>query len=159
MPAKRGKQNLGRVLDFLDALQPSGETDLEKGLKAFSLRNSRPGIKIVISDFLDKSGHENALKWTQRGTSEVVVLQVLSPQEVKPEIVGDLALVDSEDGMMEEVSITGSLLKKYQENLQALCGGLRDYCKIRGLVYFFVQTKTALAPLIMNSLRQRGVVK
>jgi uncharacterized protein (DUF58 family) len=159
MPVRRGKMNLNRVLDFLDQQEPGGETDLEAGLKAFSLRHPPNGYKIIISDFLEKSGYENALKWTQRGTSEVIVLQVLSPQEVKPEIVGDLTLLDCEDGALQEVSITSGLLKRYQQNLQALCGGLRDYCKTRGLVYFFVQSKAPLAPLILTSLRQRGVLK
>lgn len=159
MPVRRGKQNLNRVLEFLDKQEAGGETDLEKGLKAFSLRHPQPGFKIVISDFLDKAGYEGALKWLQRGNSEVIVIQVLSPQEVKPTIVGDLALVDCEDGAMQEVSITGSLLKRYRQNLEALCGGLRDYCRARGLAYFFVQTSAPLAPLILTSLRQRGVLK
>lgn len=159
MPVRRGKMNLHRVLGFLDSLEPSGETDLEAGLKAFSLRHPPNGYKIVISDFLEKSGYENALKWVQRGTSEAIVLQVLSPQEVKPDIVGDLTLVDCEDGALQEVSITSGLLRRYQANLQALCGGLRDYCKTRGLAYFFVQSKAPLAPLILTSLRQRGVLK
>jgi uncharacterized protein (DUF58 family) len=159
MPVRRGKQNLRRVLEFLDRQKAEGETDLDASLKDFSLRRGRPGVKILISDFLDKNGFENALKWTRRGGGDVVVLHVLSPQEVKPEIVGDLALVDSEDGAMKEVSITGSLLKRYRRNLEALCSGLQDYCKRRGMAYFFVSSKTPLAPLIVKSMRERGVVK
>jgi uncharacterized protein (DUF58 family) len=159
MPSRRGKQQLYRLLEFLDRQEASGDTDLEGSLKAFSLRSARPGVKIAISDFLDKRGFEGALKWLGRGPGEVVVIQVLSPQEIKPDVVGDVALIDSEDGALQEVSITSGLLKRYQKNLQAVCGGLRDSCRKRGWAYFMTPSNAPLSRLILTSLRQRGVMR
>lgn len=159
LPPTRGKQQVWRLLDFVDEIEAQGTTDLQDGLRQFSLRNNTPGMKVVISDFLDKRGFQSALKWLLKGGNEVVVIQVLSPQEVKPPIVGDLALEDCEDGEITEVSITAGLLKRYETNLKSLVGGLREYCRTRGLAYFFVQSSQPVEQVILNSMKRTGVVK
>ena len=60
---------------------------------------------------------------------------------------------------MTEVSITSGLLKRYEANLKALVGGLRDYSRTRGLAYFFIPTSTPVEQVILNSMRRTGVVK
>jgi len=155
----RGKESRWPLLEFLDGLEAQGGTDLAAGVKQFALRNATPGMKVVISDFLDKEGFQPALKWLLRGGDEVVILQLLSPQEVKPSIVGDLSLQDCEDGQVTEVSITGGLLKRYEANLKALVGGLRDYCRTRGLAYFFVQTSVPLEQVILTTLRRTRILR
>jgi len=159
LPPTRGKQQVWRLLDFVDGIGAHGTTDLADGLRQFSLRNHTPGMKVVISDFLDKRGFQGALKWLLKGGNEVVVIQVLSPQEVKPPIVGDLSLEDCEDGEITEVSITAGLLKRYETNLKSLVGGLREYCRTRGLAYFFVQSSHPVEQVILNSMKRTGVVK
>jgi uncharacterized protein (DUF58 family) len=159
LPATRGKAQVWRLLEFLDGLEAQGATDLHEGLRQFSLRNATPGMKVVISDFLDKEGYQGALKWLLKGGSEIVLLHVLSPQEIKPTIVGDLSLEDCEDGQVTEVSITAGLLKRYEANLKALVGGLREYSRTRGLAYFFIPTSTPVEQVILNSMRRTGVVR
>lgn len=159
LPPTRGKAQVWRLLEFLEGLEAQGTTDLHDGLREFSLRNSTPGMKVVISDFLDKKGYPGALKWLLKGGSEVVLIHVMSPQEVKPPIVGDLSLEDCEDGQVTEVSITAGLLKRYEANLKALVGGLRDYCRTRGLAYFFVPSSQPVEQVILNSMRRTGVVQ
>jgi len=159
LPPTRGKQQVWRLLEFVEAIEAQGPTYLQDGLRQFSLRNDTPGMKVVISDFLDKRGFQGALKWVLKGGNEVVVVQVLSPQEVKPTIVGDLSLEDCEDGQVTEVSVTAGLLKRYESNLKSLVGGLREYCRTRGLAYFFVQSSHPVEQLILNAMKRTGVVK
>lgn len=155
----RGKRQLREVVDFLQELQAGGGTDLQGGLKQMFMRNALPGMKVVISDFLDKRGYEPALKWLLRTEDRGVVLHVLAPEEVKPELVGDLALEDAEDGELTEVSITAGLLRSYEGALKSLVGGLKDYCRKRGLAYVFVPTSTPLERVVLGALRSAGVLK
>ena len=147
------------MLEYLDGIEAKGGTDLAAGLKQFTIRNPSRGMKVVISDFLDKQGFSSALKWMMRGGDEVVVIQVLSPQEVKPTIVGDLSLEDCEDGQVTEVSITAGLLRKYETSLKSLVGGLREYCRTRGLAYFFVPTSAPLEQVILTAMRRTRILK
>jgi uncharacterized protein (DUF58 family) len=155
----RGKRQLREVVDFLQDLEAAGGTDLQGGLKQMFMRNSLPGMKVVISDFLDKRGYESALKWLLRTEDRGVVLHVLAPEEVKPELVGDLALEDAEDGELTEVSITAGLLRSYENALKALVGGLKEYCRRRGLAYVFVPTSTPLERVVLKALRAAGVLR
>lgn len=155
----RGKRQLRPVLEFLEGLEADGGTDLAAGLKQMSHRNGSSGMKVVITDFMDKQGYPAALKWLLRPEDRVVILHVLSPQEVHPDIVGDLALEDCEDGALTEVSITAGLLRRYEQGLKALVAGLKAYCRVRGLAYHFVQTSVPLEQVILNALRQAGVLR
>ena len=155
----RGKHNVWRLLEFLENVKPSGGTNLEEGLKTFTRRNAAPGMKVVISDFLDKGGYEAALKWLLRGPDTGIVIQVLSPEEIKPDLAGDFILEDCEDEMGVEVSLTAGLLKRYDKNLKALVGGLRDFCRARGLAYYFAPTSSPVEEVILTSLRRTGVLR
>ena len=50
---------------------------------------------VVISDFMDKHGYEEALRYLLARNLDIYVVQVLSREEVEPELVGDLRLVDA----------------------------------------------------------------
>ena len=66
MPAVRGRRSLWRLLDFLDKLEPAGPSDLAQSLRTFSIKCSGKGIVVVLSDFMDKGGYEEALRYLDR---------------------------------------------------------------------------------------------
>ena len=54
----------------------------------------RQGVVVVISDFLDKHGYQDALRYLLARNMDIYVIHILSQEEVEPELVGDLRLVD-----------------------------------------------------------------
>src|SRR5712692_4492942 len=94
LPAVRGKRSLWRVLDFLEKLAPAGPSDMKQALRTFSLKSSGKGIVIVLSDFMDKGGYEDALRYLVARQMDIYAIQILSQEEIDPEILGDLKLVD-----------------------------------------------------------------
>ena len=54
------------------------------------------------------------------------MIQVLSPQEIAPELAGDLKLLDVEDADAAEITSAPALLKYYKRNLAAYCKELSD---------------------------------
>src|SRR5437773_8135314 len=128
LPAVRGKRSLWRVLDFLQKLAPAGSSDMKQSLRTFSLKSSGKGIVIVLSDFMDKGGYEDALRYLVARQMDIYAIQILSQEEIEPEIVGDLKLVDIEDADEAEVTVTGPLLARYKKNLAAYRGALNDFC-------------------------------
>jgi hypothetical protein len=83
----------------------------------------------------------------------------LSREEVEPELVGDLRLVDAEDDDIAEITISAPLLKRYKDNLNAFVGGLKEWCTKRGIVSIFTTNQNPFDRLILNYLRERGLVK
>jgi len=159
MPSVRGRSQMWRVVQYLDGLKASGESNLTKAAKAFAIKHAGKGVVVVISDFLDKHGYEEALRYLLARNMDIYVVHVLSQEEVEPELAGDLRLVDAEDADEAEITVSAPLLRRYKENLNAFVGGLKDWCTKRGITYIFTTNQNPFDKLILNYLRERGLVK
>lgn len=154
----RSRQKVPQMLRFLQGLQPAGQSHLAGACKRFAVSSRGKGVCVVLSDFFDKGGYENGLRYLAGNRYDLFAIQVLSPQEIEPDLQGDLKLKDIEDGDTAEVSITAPLLKRYKQNLNAYCAGLKQYVTRRGGTYLFTSTAVPFDMLVLNYLRQRGLI-
>jgi uncharacterized protein (DUF58 family) len=159
MPAARGRRSLWRVMEFLQKLEPAGPSDLRRALRSFSLKCSGKGIVVVLSDFMDKGGYADALRYLIARRLDIYVIQILSQEEIEPEIVGDLRLVDIEDDDVAEITVSGPLLKRYKQNLASYRAALYEFCTRRGVACLFTSNQVPFDRLVFSYLRQRGLVK
>lgn len=135
LPASRGRKRVGPLLRFLDELEPSGETDLSRAVDEFLSRSPRPGLVVVLSDFLDPSGFTRPLDRLVADKHEPVLFHVLDREELDPTPGGDLELLDSERGRKVEVSLDARAVRAYRARLAAFLAELEGYAKKRGLFY------------------------
>ncbi len=156
--ALRGRRRVAGMLDFLNKLEPAGPSHLAMACKRFALGHRQKGVCIVLSDFFDKGGYEAGLRYVASGKYDLFCVQVLSPQEIDPDLQGDLKLKDMEDADTAEVSITQPLIKQYKANLNAYCLALKDYVTRRGGTYLFTSTAVPFETLVLNYLRERGLL-
>jgi uncharacterized protein (DUF58 family) len=159
MPAARGRRSLWRVLDFLQQIEPAGPSDLRRALRTFSLKCSGKGIVVLLSDFMDKGGYEDALRYLVARQLDIYAIHILSQEEIEPELVGDLKLVDIEDDDVADVTVSAPLLKRYKQNLAAYRAALNEFCTRRGIAYLFTSNQVPFERLVLNYLRQRGLVR
>ena len=158
-PVFRGRRSLWRMLDYLDGIQPGEEASLAAGVKSFCVRNSGKGIVVLLSDLMDKQGYEAALRYLVSQQMDVYVIQILSAEEIDPDVKGDLRLVDCEDADVAEVTVSAPLLKRYQQTLAAFVDGARSFCSRRGMNYLLARNQVPVEQLIATYLRQRGLVR
>ena len=156
--ALRGRRRVSQMIDFVSNLEPSGPSHLAAACKRFALQHRQKGVCVILSDFFDKGGYEDGLRYVAGGKYDLFCVQILSPQEVNPELQGDLKLRDMEDDDMAEVSITQPLLKRYKANLNAYCLALKEYITRRGGTYLFTSTAVPFDTLVLNYLRERGLL-
>jgi uncharacterized protein (DUF58 family) len=154
----RGRRRVSQMIDFVQNLQPTGASHLSEACKKFALAHRQKGVCVVLSDFFDKGGYENGLRYVAGGKYDLFCVQCLSPQEIDPDLQGDLKLRDIEDDDMAEVSITQPLIKQYKSNLNAYCLALKDYITRRGGTYLFTSTAVPFDTLVLNYLRERGLL-
>jgi len=155
----RSRRMMSRVVQFLDEIPIEGKSHFSAAAKQFAMRQRQKGVVLVLSDFLDKGGFEDGFRYLLGRKMDVYALQVLSPQELEPELTGDLRLVDVEDDDVAEITVSKLLLDKYKANLQAYCESVRGYCSQRGISYYLAVTKHPFETLVLNYLRQRGLVR
>ncbi|MBN2476606.1 MAG: DUF58 domain-containing protein [Pirellulales bacterium] len=158
-PVFRGRRSMWRMLDHIEQIEPGQVISLTEGVKNFCLRNSGKGIVVLLSDLMDKSGYEAALKYLVSQDMDIYVVQVLSAEEIDPEIQGDLRLVDCEDGDLAEITVSAPLMKRYQRTLAAFVDTAREFCTRRGMAYLLARNEVPVEDLVTGYLRTRGLVR
>jgi uncharacterized protein (DUF58 family) len=159
LPPLRGRRSLWRLMDFLHKLEPAAPGDLKKALRNFSLKCGGKGIVVLLSDLMDKAGYEEALRYLIARQLDIYVIQVLSQEEIEPEVVGDLQLLDIEDQDVAEITVSGPLLRRYKQNLAAFRAAVHEFCTRRGVTYLFTSNQVPFERLVLSYLRQRGLVR
>ncbi|HVX61058.1 MAG TPA: DUF58 domain-containing protein, partial [Pirellulales bacterium] len=158
-PVFRGRRSLWRMLDYLEGIQSGESGSLAQGVKNFCLRNSGKGIVLLISDLMDKQGYQEALRYLVARQMDAYVIHTLSQEELEPDVKGDLRLIDCEDGDVAEITVSGPLLKRYQQTVSAFVGGAREFCNRRGMSYLLAKNQLPVEQLVASYLRQRGLVR
>jgi hypothetical protein len=158
MGPMRGGANLIRLLSAFDTVAGSGEIDFERQARQFTAVNKRPGLLIIISDFLYPNGYENGLKHLQAQGHEIILLHTLTEDERHPDLNGDLRLVDVETGNAQEVSLTRWMRERYVERLEAWQADLRAFAHQRGMRYFDLSTASEWDHFLLYELRKSGAL-
>jgi uncharacterized protein (DUF58 family) len=134
----KGQGHVHVLLEKLSALEFSGETDLVGSLREFRPGRDRRGMVFVISDLFGRSPESatEALLQATRWPGETHVLQVLHPQEIRPNVEGELRLVDVETGEVRRVWMTRRELTRYTEAFERFLDDIRRFCMRRQIDYF-----------------------
>ncbi len=146
----------GRVLR-LSAISPTdGPSDLVAAARHAAAQVHGRGLIILISDLLDP-GADRVVRELAATGSELVILHVLSPDEVDPALEGDLRLVDAETGEGIDVTADLATIDAYRARLAAWRAALSDIAIRRRASYVPVTSDLPLAELIFAELRRRRV--
>lgn len=155
----RGRSSAVRLFRFLEEAAPGGTTGLSPALRHFGARQTRPGVVVVISDFLEEDAGLEGLRFLRYQKNDLFCLQVLDPAEIEPSLTGDFRLVDAEEGSAREVSLSGALLRAYRQALQDHCRRLEDWCRDHGCVYVRAPAEADLESLLLAILRRGGLLR
>ncbi|MCB9783481.1 MAG: DUF58 domain-containing protein [Candidatus Omnitrophica bacterium] len=155
----RIKNRVWRLFDYLNSLSCDGPTNLPSSCRDFAIRYARRGIVVLISDFLDPTGYEEALKALLSRRHEVFAIHLMDPEEVEPKYGGHLKLIDSETGEEVEVTLNAKLREVYKKKVAAYVSSLQDYCSSRGIYYLSTRTDFEIERLVLDYLRRVGFVR
>ncbi len=150
----RGRHYLHQMADYLLSAESDGLSHFEKSCKQLAAGRIGSGITIVLSDFLFKEGYDSGLRRLIGQNYDLYVIQVLSPNELTPEITGELKLIDVEDADIAEITVSGALLKYYKKTLNAYCNELKEFCTRRGAAYVLTKSSDSIETLVLNYLRR-----
>jgi uncharacterized protein (DUF58 family) len=154
----RGKKCAIQFFQNLTALTAGGPANLNEALRRGALEARVAGVAVVLSDFLDPTGYETGLGALVARGFQVDLVQILAPDELAPTTYGDLRLVDSESGVMQEVTFGRFRMKSYQQTVQNFVQRLREFCTTRGMNFFMASSDTDLGELLLKRLRQAEVL-
>ena len=157
-PPTRGRNQVMNLFDFLGRVRPAGGTTLNDGLQNYARRAREPGLAVVISDLLDPGGFEAGVRALLEHRFDVHLIHVLAPEEMNPELAGDLRLVDSETGEVRELSVDGDAIRAYRERLRQFLERVEAFSRARELGYHRVTVDTSVEEFVLSQIRGRLTV-
>ena len=154
----RGSGRVFRLLADLSAIEPAdGPTDLVTAARHAAAQLRGKGVVILFSDLLDP-GADRVIRELAATGSELIVLHVLSPDELDPALEGDLRLVDVETGEGVDVTVDLATLDAYKARVTAWKQAFADLAARRRASYVDLSSDANLAVLMFNELRRRRVL-
>lgn len=148
----RGRRTFGELCRELSALRPDGKADLARAIESTVARSVRPGVLAILSDFLDPGPVLLALSRARAAGHDVLLVQILSQDELEPSLDGDLALQDSETGAAIDITADASAIAAYLNRLTDLFENLRNWARRHGATYIRATSNTELEPIIRRAL-------
>src|SRR6185312_7237474 len=112
--------------------------------RAFASRPRAPGLILLFSDLLDPAGYASPLVRLRRQRHEVLLFHVLSPEERRPSVEGDLRLLDRESGEVVEVTLDRRAIEDYHTRLAGWTQEIGTCCRRHGIGYHQLDTARPL---------------
>ena len=153
-PQLAGRAAFPRLNSFLDACVPDGtEGTLTEAVKR--TEGLRKGLCFLITDGYTEDALKEALDYLRYLKQETAVIQVLSGEELRPEMDGALRLTDSESGETLDLMADRSALDAYRAALADFLKRIRENCSSREAPYMLLDSEKpfeeSFIPLLSES--------
>lgn len=155
---RRGKGSTFELFRFLEHASASGAADLSAAVGLLTARKAKPGVAVICSDLLLPDGYADAVKRLRYQGFEAMLVHLLSPEELEPQLTGDLRLTDSETGDHVDVSPTPRLLKTYAAQLHRFRETARATAAKHGTDYLFTSTAAPLEQFVLTWMRRSNLL-
>jgi hypothetical protein len=146
------------MLRYIAAVPPQPQTQLGGVLQRYARSQERGGILVLLSDLLAADGLEESLRILQPPRWQVLVLHLLDPRELRPDLAGPLELEDSETGQRLPLVLDTETLTAYRQKVSAWQEQLARICARRGATYAHILTNWPLEQKIAPYLRTRRLL-
>ena len=154
----RSARGAERMLQAIEDAPVGGASFLGEPLRRWVGTRRPRGVLVVASDLLHPDGAWEPLRALVRGGLEVHLVRVLTPEEEKPAVEGDLRLLDSEDASGVDVTVTPKLLALYDDARTSYDRRLEEFCRTRQVMLAACRTDESVERLVLDVLRARGLL-
>jgi uncharacterized protein (DUF58 family) len=155
--ARRGR--LPQLVADLSTIAAAGLVNLNDSLATCLPSDVAQPLVVLVSDLLTPAGVSAGLESLQATQADVVLLHVLSPDEMEPRLSGQIELLDAETDETLEVGVSLETLAAYRARMAGWLAARQTDCSQRGIRYVRVATDRPLAAVMLEDLRHAGVLK
>lgn len=153
----KGQGHIHKILQHLGGLEFGGVTEIDGSLSRFRPGRDRRGLVFILSDLFgqDPFKTRDALHQSIRWPAETHVVHILDPREVRPDLDGEVQLIDVETGEARRLSLSPADIDRYAAAVEAFLAELEQSCAQRMIHYTSWFTDQSFEQLFM-SLLSRG---
>lgn len=143
-----GGAAFSHILRELERISFDGGTTLSRAIRKRPIQNG--GVSVVISDFLDGAGIEDAVKYLAYKKQTILLVQILSREELEVNYEGTVNMLDAEDGSRVKLTMSNAVVKQYKENLYTLQSRLQELARKYGGAYTMIPSDETLVNAVLS---------
>lgn len=118
------------------------------------------GLSIIISDFLTDNDYQTGIDYLVNKRRDVLCLQLLSKEELNPQIRGKIHYFDSEVITKDyRKNVNKDVINAYRQALSYIQTTLNEFCMSRGANYLMLPDDAKLNDIFLAMLIDKGVLK
>lgn len=158
-----GKTSFFSAIAELQNQKYENEADFYSAFKSTPI-SSNDGLSVLISDFFTESDWKSAVNYLCQKKRQVLLIRLLTPEEVDPHFLGRSHIIDSEsidmaDGKNIRIRVTRSLLDAYKEVIEDMREELNSFSILHDVQFVSVTTDKPIEKVIFDDLLKIGLIK
>lgn len=158
-----GKRAFFDAITGLESIDFDGDTDINKAIVSCLSLGNNDGLAVIISDFFTESDWKKAVDFLTFKKKQVLLIQVLTPDEIDPSYTGRVHLIDAEaesmeDGKNMKIKIDRSHQRAYEQAMADHTEELRSFCASRGADFISISTEMPIEKALFKELLKVGIM-
>ena len=139
------------------------ESDMEKAIVGCQNLGSNDGLTVIISDFFTYSDWKKAVDFLCYKKKQVLLIQVVTLDEVDPTYSGRINLIDTEAYGLEDaknlkIKINRAHLLAYEEAVRYHLDDIRTFCNSRDVGFLTVRCDQPIEKVLFKELLKVGIM-
>lgn len=154
-----GSKTFQKILLDLEKIEFDGSTDLTNSIKKRNIKER--GVAVIVSDLLNNTGLkdlEEGLKYLAYKKQEIILVQVLSEEEINPLFNNEITFIDSETNENIKLSLTPSLIKEYKNTLLNYQKSIENMVRKYGGKFISVNSSMEIEEIILGEFGKKRVL-
>ncbi len=159
-----GKRAFFDAISTLEGLEFDGDSDLRASIINSPNPGNNDGLTVIISDFFTDSEWKKAVDYLCYKKRQVLLVQIMTPEERDPLYTGRVNLIDSEsvdvaDMRNMKMKIDRASQRAYEMAMHALVEDLRQFSNSRGAAFVTVSTDQPIEKVLFKELLKVGIIE
>jgi len=154
LPPLKGQGHIHNLLRYLGGLEYDGVTALGRSMRGFRPARDRKGIVFLVSDMFGRSLDDatEAVQAMGRWPVESHIIQVVHPEELQPDMEGELQLLDVETGEVRRMWLTRRDMDAYTETFERFIERVHQKCTSHQVNHLLWTTDHAFEEMFLKLL-------
>lgn len=158
-----GKNTFFSVINQLEKIKFENEAHIAEAVTSCMGVGTNDGLTVIISDFFQDHDWKTAIDYLTYKKRQVLLIQVLTPEEADPTYTGRLNLIDCEsidvaDKRNLKLKVSYGVLEAYVQAFNEFEDEIRSYCISRNAGFISVTTDKSIEKVVFEEILRVGLV-
>lgn len=158
-----GKRAFFHAISALKTVEFDGESDLRSSIINAPNPGNNDGLSVIISDFFTDSDWKSAVDYLCYKKRQVLLIQVMTPEERDPLYMGRMNLIDAESLDIQDLKnmkmkIDRASQDAYEKALEEIHNSITAFANSRGVAFLSVCTNQPIEKVLFKELLKVGIM-